>query len=239
MVEKSISRAIVLKRVPYGEADWIVTFFSRDRGRLSGIAKSGRKSLRRFGSGLEPGAVTELTYTIRPRSELVHLEESHVVFSTTGMMRSLARIEALGKALRLALSFLKEHQAAPDKFALMESYLVHLSRTDPSPAVGLGFELKWLALAGFEPLLDWCASCGGLPQGEIAFSAAQGGILCRRCMDRQRPAGTALSAGMRESMQALLKQPLGAPADIQNASAISSLLAQYIEYILEGPLVAG
>ncbi len=238
MAETFTTKAVVLKRVPFGEADWIVTFFSRDRGRLSGIAKSGRKSLRRFGSGLEPGAVTELTYAVRARSDLVHLEESRVVFSTTGMMRSLNRIEALGRALRLALSFLKEHQVAPDKFDLMESYLVHLSRTDPSPSMRLGFELKWVALAGFEPVLDWCTSCGRPPQGEVAFSVAQGGVVCHRCVDRRHPCA-ALSAGVRESMQALLTQPLGAPAALRDEGVISSLLAQYIEYILEGPLVAG
>ena len=40
------AQAIVLRRIAYGEADWIVTFLDREHGRMSGIARSARSSMR-------------------------------------------------------------------------------------------------------------------------------------------------------------------------------------------------
>ena len=57
-----VEKVIILKRISYGESDHIVSFFSRQSGRLSGIAKSAKKSQRRFGSSLEPGTVAEISF---------------------------------------------------------------------------------------------------------------------------------------------------------------------------------
>ena len=238
MSEKVTTRAIILKRVPYGDADWIVAFFSREHGRLSGMAKSARKSVRRYGSGLEPGAVTSLTYAARAHSDLVNLEGSQVVFSTTGMMRSLARIEALSYALRLAISFLRDHQPAPEKFDLMEAYLAYLSRAEPAASSQLGFALKWLALSGYEPLLSCCVSCGGVPQGDAAFSADQGGVVCPVCAGGMRPSFM-LSSRMRDAMMTVLVEPIGVDVDVADARPIAALVDRYVEHVLGKPLATG
>lgn len=225
------SRSIILKRVPYGDADWIVHFFSRDAGRMSGIAKAARRSLRRFGSGLEPGAVVDLACSIRAHSPLVRIDESQVVFSTTGMMKSLARIEALGRCLQLAIAFLREHQIAVDKFELMEAYLRYISQADPPTSVRLGFELKWLALAGFEPHIHRCVSCGIEAEGDAAFSMEEGGLVCRSCISRGHPV-LSLTPSMREAMHDMLSQPVGSEHPIQDERSISSLIQHYAAYIL-------
>jgi DNA repair protein RecO (recombination protein O) len=237
-VNKVTERSIVLKRVPYADADWIVTFFSREHGRMSGIAPSARKSLRRFGSGLEPGAITNLTFTARANSDLVRLEESQVLFSTTGMMASLARIEALGKAIRVALSFLKDHQAAPEKFDLLQNFLAHISQSDPVLSTTLAFELKWLALAGFEPSLTNCVSCGCAPSEEAPFSVPHGGLMCPECAQGER--GTfVLSSQIRNDMTLLLRMPLGTEVRLNREHAISALLSHYTEHVLGHSLMNG
>lgn len=238
MVTRTTTRAIILKRVPYGDADWIVAFFSRDGGRMSGIARSARKSLRRFGSGLEPGAVTQLTYVSRANSDLVRLEESQVVYSTTGIMSSLVRIEAHARALRFALSFLKDHQAAPEKFDLLEGYIAHISQVDPSASDRLGFELKWLSLAGFAPALDHCASCGGVPGDAAAFSTEHGGVMCSVCSRGDRRSFV-LSSRMRDTLSELLATPLGEEVSMDAEQSIAHLITRYTEYVLGHPLVKG
>lgn len=238
MSNKISTRAIILKRVAFGDADWIVTFFSRDYGRMSGIARSARKSLRRFGSGLEPGAVTMLTFTARANSDLVRLEESQVIFSTTGVMKSLGRIEAHSKALRFALSFLRDHQAAPEKFDLLEEYIAHISAVEPSAAGRLGFELKWLSLAGFEPQLDYCSCCGSSSAEAAAFSAEHGGIVCNACNHGDRNA-IVLSSRMLESMRDLRSSPIDEDVSIDAETKIAYIITRYVEHILGHPLMKG
>lgn len=238
MSEPLTNRAIILRRVPYGDADWIVTFFSREVGRMSGIARAARKSLRRFGSGLEPGAVTRLTYRVRGQSDLVTIEESHVFVSLTGLMTSLERLEAAGGAIRLALAFLKDHHASPEKFDLMEEYLARLTVTDPTPAMRLAFTLKWLSLAGFEPLLECCVACGVITQGGSAFSPSQGGVLCSACAPLHGAAHP-LPASARDAMRALTTQSVHAAISADDERLISSLLGDYMTYILERPHACG
>lgn len=236
MSEKVTTRAIILRRVAYGEADWIVTFFSRDHGRMTGMAKSARKSIRRFGSGLEPGAIAQVTFAATPRSDLVRLEESSVIVSTTNIMGSLERIEAMGKAVRLALAFLKDHQPAVDKFDLLENYLMLVGKSDPQPAMRFSFELKWLKNAGYEPMLGHCVSCGRAEEGDAGFSFLGGGMVCRDCGQTQRLAYP-LPKQMRETITELISSPLEAATVVENESLIAGLLERYTAYILEHQFV--
>lgn len=150
---KRVARAIILKRIAYGEADWIVTFLDRERGRLSGIAKSARSSLRRFGGALEPGTAVELSFSERPGGGLVRLDEARVVRGIVGATKSLGRIQALARALSLALAFLPEGQPAPERFDLLERRLAAVSEGEPDAAGAVLFELEWLRLCGFGPQL--------------------------------------------------------------------------------------
>ncbi len=230
MANSASTKAIILSRVAYGDADWIVSFFSEEHGRMSGMARSARKSIKRFGSGLEPGALARVTYTVRSASALVYLEESQVLISTTGVMRSLERIEALAAALKLARAFLKEHQPAPEKFALFEEYLRCISAAEPTEALTLGFTLKWLALSGYEPMLTHCVSCGQAEVSDARFSPAHGGVVCGGCA-RGAHAGS-VSFEVRRTLYDLMHQPLTADCVVAEGASMSALLTQYTTHVL-------
>jgi DNA repair protein RecO (recombination protein O) len=48
------SEAIVLRTYPMREADLLVTLLTRAEGKVRGVARSAKKSKRRFGGALEP-----------------------------------------------------------------------------------------------------------------------------------------------------------------------------------------
>ena len=66
--------AIVLRTWPFHEADLLISFFTRDQGRVKGVARHAMKSRRRFGGALEPATHVRAHYTERPRQELVRLD---------------------------------------------------------------------------------------------------------------------------------------------------------------------
>ena len=68
------SEAFVLRTYPYREADLVVSFVARDRGKLRGIARGARRPKSRFGSGLERLAYARLFYFQRDSQELVKLD---------------------------------------------------------------------------------------------------------------------------------------------------------------------
>lgn len=227
-------RAIILRRTPYGEADLIVTFFGRDAGRVSGIAKHARKSVRRFGGALEPGSFVDLAYKER-RGQLVWIDEAKVLRGVTGAMKSLDRLNAMARTLELAIAFLQEHQTSPEKFDLLELRLSEISSGAVSPADELAFQIEWLKFSGFGPQLASCIRCGRTVEGETHWSLDfdRGGLLCPGCgrgVVRRLP----LTKGAAEGMRLV-----AAGANFEDeacAAEAGRLIRRYTEYVLGRPL---
>lgn len=230
------TKAIILRKIAYGESDLIVTFFGRNDGRMSGIAKSARVSQRRFGGSLELGSLVDLRYVMRRGADLVRIEDAQVNAPTTGIMLSLERLGALSRALELALAFLPEHQAAPEKFDLLADYIFNLSREDPGPASVITFEIKWLSLVGYAPALENCMKCGGEAQtGETwSFSLDSGGIFCPRCV-RHNSRRVEINEGAVRNLRNLAMDE-EANLGQKETMAIHRLIATYVEHILGRPL---
>src|SRR5436305_11331555 len=72
------SEAIVLRTYPMREADLLVTLFTRLEGKVRGVARSAKKSKRRFGGALEPVTYIGVYYDDRERQELVRLDSCDV-----------------------------------------------------------------------------------------------------------------------------------------------------------------
>ncbi|MFA4874868.1 MAG: DNA repair protein RecO [bacterium] len=229
------SRAIILRRVGYGEADWIVTFLCREHGRMSGIAKSARSSRRRFGGALESGTLVDLHITARGSSRLVRLEEAIVALPINGVLKSLERIGAMQRALALALAFVQERDPNPEKFDLLSARIRSLCEHEPIPEEGVAFELDWLARCGFGPAVAYCAACGrkaDLP-GRWYFEFDRGGIVC---------AGCGSAGGMRVPLSNdarlgfLSVSGFETGAQAAHAEAARAVLSRYIDHVLGRPL---
>jgi DNA repair protein RecO (recombination protein O) len=72
------SDAIVLRTWPVQESDLIVSFFTRDYGKMKGVAKAALKSRKRFGGALEPTTLARAWFAERPRQELVRLDQLEI-----------------------------------------------------------------------------------------------------------------------------------------------------------------
>src|ERR1700678_3055577 len=75
------SEAEILRTWPGHEADLLVSFFTRDYGRLKGMAKAALKSRKRFGGALEPMTLARAWFAERPRQELVRLDQLAIMRS--------------------------------------------------------------------------------------------------------------------------------------------------------------
>lgn len=228
------TRAIVLKKTPFGDADLIVTFFSRDEGRLSGMARSAQASRRRFGGALEPGSLVGLSYTESRAGQLVRIEEATVERAVVGVMKSLPRIGAMARAIDLALAFLQERQPAPEKFDLLDWWLERISACDPTPAEVVAFELKWLAQCGYQPHLDSCLGCGRPAEGagRFAFGFDRGGLVCTKCT---RHGGQTLSLRTSD-VDKLRALSQGDGRGVDGAAGPAVVVERYIQHILGHPL---
>lgn len=229
------SQSIILRRIGYGEADWIVTFFSRDFGRMSGIAKSARASQKRFGGALEPGTLVNLRLAGSGGARLVRMDEAEVLWPVNGVLKSLERIAAMNRALALALAFLQEHDANPEKFDLLARRIRAISDHEPIPHEAVAFELDWLKRCGFGPQIRSCGVCGSniRDAGRWSFDFDHGSMLCTDC-GASRGLRTPLSDDARLGFLAVSGFESGGLA--HHAEAARTVLGRYIDYVLGKPM---
>jgi DNA repair protein RecO (recombination protein O) len=195
------SPAVVLARVDYGEADRVVTLFTESHGKLAALARSARKSKRRFGAALEPFGVLEATFA-PGRGSLASLREATCLRSFPRLIGRLPAMQAASSAIERARALLPER--SPDA-RTFEAFVRLFEALEASEGVerdlAVAFELRVLGLSGLAPRLDACAVCGK-PRGGRggAFAAAQGGLVCQA--DGGGP--LVLSGSTLDAMQAAL-----------------------------------
>src|ERR1035441_6850861 len=117
------SEAVVLRTWPVQEADLIVSFFTRDYGRVRGVAKSAMKSRKRFGGALEPMTVARAWFAERPGQELVRLDQLEIMRSPLSKPVDQARITVLSFFAEVLDQALPDHDPQETVFRLLLAVL--------------------------------------------------------------------------------------------------------------------
>src|ERR1700687_5171497 len=152
------SEAIVLRTYPLREADLIVTLFTRAEGKLKGVAKSAKRSRKRFGGALEPLTCVRACWQDRPGSELARLDSCDVLLSPLASPMDYPRCVALAHVAEMLDQLLPDREANDGIFRLAWAVLQALE-TGPIWLPIAYFDLWMLRLLGFLPPLDACIEC--------------------------------------------------------------------------------
>src|ERR1700720_3303572 len=117
MIERC-GESIVLGTWPFHEADLLGSLFTREQGRVKGVARHAMRSRRRFGGALEPMTHVRATYAERPRQELVRLDAFEIVSSPLSQPIDYARTAALQLLAEVLEEALPEQAAEDSVFRL-------------------------------------------------------------------------------------------------------------------------
>jgi DNA repair protein RecO (recombination protein O) len=148
-----VSETFVLRTYPFREADLIVSFFTRDLGKLRGVARRARRPKNAFGSGLERLSHVRMSYFQRENAELANLSGCELIQSQFGLQSEYARSVALDYLTEVTEQLLPPHEPSEKFFRLLLAVLAHL-RADGNvwPAVAY-FSLWAVRLSGILPEL--------------------------------------------------------------------------------------
>jgi DNA repair protein RecO (recombination protein O) len=172
---------IILTVRDYGEADLLVTFITPEQGRLTGLAKHGRKSRRRFAHCLEPLSRVVFFLSSRPGRDLEFLQKGELVRSFPALRRDLPRLGAAAVLAEVAGLLAGPPEALGEIFGTLEEALGLLDQGLPPDSVLPAFLLRLLTLGGYGPRLGQCLKCGKEPAPPLWLSIPQGGVLCGAC----------------------------------------------------------
>jgi DNA repair protein RecO (recombination protein O) len=232
------SEAIVLRTYPLREADLLVTLFTRNEGKVRGVARSAKKSKRRFGGALEPLTYVRAFYEDRERQELTRLDSCEVLESPLATEVSYPRAVALAHVAELLDELLPDREANDTVFRLALSVLAGLRGTDLWMPVTY-FELWMTRLMGYLPDLSECIVCGRTLNGNKAFfHALTDGLLC---IDDKRLASSEISPDSRILAAQMFRAPLesfsGTPWPKKQGSDLRKFLIQILQRHIEKKLI--
>ena len=232
------SEAIVLRTYPMREADLLVTLFTRLEGKVRAVARSAKRSKRRFGGALEPLTVVRAYYEDRERVELARLDSCEVLESPLAFAVSYPRAIALGHVAELLDELLPEREPNDVVFRLVLAVLGELHGSDVWMPITY-FELWMTRLMGYLPELTECVVCGRTLNGSRAFfHALSDGLMCP---EDKRLASSEISAESRALAGRMFRAPVetfaGAPWPRAQAADLRKLLLQILERHIEKKLV--
>jgi DNA repair protein RecO (recombination protein O) len=182
-VERFVDEALVLSSVDYGEADRIVTLFTRGHGRLTAFAAGARKSKRRFAGAFEAGTHLKAQLVTR-NGDTLRIDGADIVRSFHRLKDELPLIARALFSVELCRELTRDQQPHEALFDDLRDYLTLLDDKKAGPTSLLKFELDVLQRTGFMPRFAPCAICAGVTGPMPRFDPQHGGVVCFGCAPR-------------------------------------------------------
>ncbi len=203
------TEALVIGSMRYREADRIITLYTRDRGKLSALAKGLRRTTSKVGGRLEPFGLVRVSLH-SGRGSLYTVTGVETLRTFQGVRDELFRMEEGARLLAAVRNLFPVEEANPPVFNLLVRGVARLAGSaSPRDAacVVLSTRLKLLAVLGYAPVVSGCARCGGT-ESLVGYSPELGGVVCLDCASRESAAYFMLTRGALASLGSLISNPL-------------------------------
>ncbi|MHC1739482.1 MAG: DNA repair protein RecO [Anaerolineaceae bacterium] len=227
--------AVVLRHSDYGEADRLLTLFSREQGKLRAIAKGVRKMQSRKAGHLEP--FTQVALMLAHGHDLWIVTQAEAIESLQPLREDLTRLSYAGYVVELLDRFTYEEGQNWQLYNLLVETLKRLTLEEDTFVPVRYYEMRLLDLMGFRPMLFECAVCGKAIQAEDQyFSAERGGVLCPDCGllgHEVRPVSLDALRYMRHFQRSSYAEAKRADPSPETRDELEALLNHYLTYLLE------
>lgn len=228
MIHKT--EAVILRTRPFRSSSLIVTFFTKEFGKIQGIAKGIHREGERRGAEFELFTHLEILFYEKKRSDLHLISETCILDSHANLRGSLESLLDAAFFCELTEELTETQDPHPRLFELLQVCFRYLNVL---PAVKLRnlFEVKLLNEIGWQPHLDNCLKCGGIVPESGFFSIREGGMMCSNCRGTDLASKKLTAEPLRllrflaqKDLDACLKETFGKPAEID----IKNLLHHFL-----------
>ncbi|MFQ5569406.1 MAG: DNA repair protein RecO [Rhodothermales bacterium] len=228
------TEAIVLRTMEYGETSQIVTLFTREKGKMTVLAKGARLMKSRFGSSLQPMSYTQVVFYYKPTRGLQTLTESAHVHPFHHISRNLEKLSVGLRMMDLVYALIHAEEHNPQVFSLLLQVLSRLDTAETHTTNLLPyFQMRLATVLGFAPDIDREA-VQTLPDEGGVLTLDAGAVL---------PADASPRAARRASRTALRAYAILARSDLDTVMRlrleppvrreVNGLIEDYLRYHFE------
>jgi DNA repair protein RecO (recombination protein O) len=225
------AEAVVLRCYPLGEGDRLVTFLSRENGKVKGVARGARLLKSRFGSCLEAASHIRVWYYERETRDLVRINQCELVESFLDVQSDYHKGVALALLCEITDFMLQEREPAHAHFRLVLLAAKSI-RQQPDAWLSLAYFTVWtVRLAGWFPSLERCGHCGEKLDSQGAFVAP--GLAAFLCSNCRLPGSKVVTPAALDLAKLMLHRKLADvdPKSSESAAAreLNAILLDWIE----------
>lgn len=178
------SPAVVIGSFPLGESDRVVTFFSREYGKVRGVARAARRIRSRFGGALELLTLGQLVFFDSGRSELVQVDHFDVLRPFDHVRTDLTRLGQAAWIAECVGRLTAERDPNVALYGLLVRALRSIETGIPPRRVAVAFGVRCVDVLGHRLRTDACVLCGRrspVEHGAVAVDVEAGGVVCETC----------------------------------------------------------
>lgn len=219
--------AIVISHSDFGEADRILSLYTREMGKARALAKGIRKEHSRKAGHLEPFTCTALM--LARGSSFWIISQAETVDAFIPIREDLTKTAKAAYVVELLERFTSEDEVHQGLYRLTRDTLERIAREEDAFQTLRYFEMRFLEMVGYRPELFHCVQCRNEIQAEDQFfSIPQGGVMCPKCgriADTAGPVSMPVLKYLRHFQRSDFK-------DIQKL-AVAPLVRQEMEKIMQ------
>lgn len=172
--------AVVVRHSDWGEADRLLTLYTREQGMVRALAKGARKINSRKAGHLQP--FTYITVQLAKGRDLLIVTQAETINAFLPLHDDLTKTGYAAYVVELLLRFSYEEEGGnPTLFKLLVETLERIEKEEQAWLSVRYYEMKLLDVIGFRPQLFECANCGSEILPEDQFFSFSGGVICPRC----------------------------------------------------------
>lgn len=196
------SDAILLRKIEYGDHDYIITFLTENMGKVSVMAKNAKKSVKRFQGALDPFSVMniECTYSKTRKDALAFLMSAQLEQPFADIRTDAVKTGYASYWIEILNSYLEAEKEQAELYNLLMESLAALDKgLIAKEVLNLLFQIRFMTIAGFAPDFVCCGKCR-LPidrvcRGNVVFDFKDGRFFCDNCYDKSSEYGIRVSKG--------------------------------------------
>lgn len=174
-------KGIVIKEVNTGEADKIITVLTAEEGKISVAAKNARRPKNSLSAGTQLLCYSD--FMLFKGKELYNVSCCEVIEPNYEIRNDIIKLTYCSHIVELISDNVQEGEPSLEILRLLLNTLYVISKTDrPLNLITRVFELRLMALLGYEPHVKGCTNCGKTEAEQMYFDLENSGLVCSDCV---------------------------------------------------------